>query len=91
MNCQYCETKSIVFTLTCEGCRNRLVQAEECKFLRKIIVNHFELMYGEFTDWKAGQSCDCKISCKRKQAIKHDKDEYVEQANNRRTKVSRRR
>lgn len=91
MTCQYCEKQSFVFALSCGGCRTRIVQQENCKYIRGLMVNQIEKQYGEVNDWQGGKHCDCKTVCERKARIKQDKQTYVEQTDRQRPKASRRR
>jgi len=65
MECKECSTDSIVYRLTCSGCRTRLALSEPCKIVRKYIVEHIEKQWGHVADWKANPNCGCDKVCER--------------------------
>lgn len=77
MSCQYCEKAKTTLTgsyqFNCEGCRTRFIQAEPCKYLRKVLVDFYRSRYGEFPAWQEGKHCGCERICKRKAAVEANK------------------
>lgn len=99
MSCPACEKAkenpiSGTYHFTCSVCRTRFIQAEPCKYYRKVLVEHFSKKYGEFVAWQEGKNCGCERVCKRKAAVDAGKpmDRIHEQPiNPSRTKAPRRR
>ena len=77
MSCAHCERSLGTYILTCEGCKTRLVQNENCKYLRKVLVEYYSPQYGEFEGWKDGKTCECDKVCKRKAAVKKPNEQQV--------------
>lgn len=77
MICPACEKAktqiSGIYHFTCEGCRTRFIQAEPCKYLRKVLVDFYRPRYGEFPAWQEGKNCGCERICKRKAAVEAGK------------------
>lgn len=70
-----CKHSGYLYDLTCESCKTRFIQSETCKYLRKVLVAELEPKYGEFADWKEGQTCTCVGICERKARVKTVKDD----------------
>ena len=74
MSCPACEKAkenpiSGIYHFNCSVCRTRFIQAEPCKYYRKVLVEQFSKKYGEFVGWQKGANCGCERVCKRKTAI----------------------
>lgn len=74
MSCPACEKAkenpiSGTYQFNCSVCRTRFIQAEPCKYYRKVLVEHFSKKYGEFLAWQEGKNCGCERVCKRKAAV----------------------
>lgn len=98
MSCADCEraqtkpTGTYNFNLEC--CRTRFIQAEPCKYLRKVLVDYYRARHGEFVGWQEGKHCQCERVCQRKAAIHNPKAMggiYEQQVNTQTKKPSRRR
>ena len=59
-----------VYSLKCQGCRDRMIQAESCKIKREIVAKGLS-KYGEISEWKIDPNCGCTKQCKARQ-YKHD-------------------
>ena len=86
MTCEYCAEKSPIFELHCFGCRDRIVMAEDCKFLREQTAKFIDEKFGFLPDYKRTPHCGCEKFCKRKAAVKDE-----QQVNPEPTQASRRR
>lgn len=94
-NCEKAKTQPVgTYTFNLECCRTRFIQAEPCKYLRKVLVDYYRPRYGEFVAWQEGKNCGCQRVCQRLAAVREKKtmDRVYEQSiNSKRTKTSRRR
>ncbi len=86
MTCKDCEKSSCVYSFNCSDCRTRFIQSEPCKYLRKVLVDHFSPKYGEFVGWQEGKNCGCDKVCIRKARVTKTVDEGYEQQTNRKGK-----
>ena len=99
MSCPACEKAkenpiSGTYQFNCSVCRTRFIQAEPCKYYRKVLVEHFSKKYGEFPAWQEGKNCGCERICKRKSAVDAAKPMeriYEQPIDSKRTKTPRRR
>lgn len=70
----------------CDGCRNRHIQRERCKYLRKVYKDLYEQAGYEVTRIDGGEHCDCGKTCIRKSRIKKKPEDDYEQQTNRKGK-----
>jgi hypothetical protein len=98
MTCPNCEKAKVqptgTYNFKLECCRTRFIQAEPCKYLRKVLVDFYRPRYGEFPSWQEGNNCGCERICKRKAAVdagKRMEPIYEQSVNTNRKKTSRRR
>lgn len=58
-----------IYDFNLEADRERFIQREPCKVMRKIYVEMIEKRWDSCGDWKKGNNCGCTYQCKRKKNI----------------------
>ena len=75
-DCSNAESKAFypVYTVSCQGCAQRMVMNENCKLQRSMMAEYLEMRYSIATDWKKEPSCKCKDVCERRKNVKSGKE-----------------
>ncbi len=64
-----CKLSGPIYDFSCGHCRTRFLQAEPCKYLRKIWHDMFVNKDQSCEDWQEGKNCGCQKQCLRKSRV----------------------